>query len=118
MGGRGSSGGVGGIGGNQSAIVAKMPALKGSEKQIKWASEIREQVLKSADLVVKNAEKRGGYTDVYNPSIQGTKFARKSIIEQVQKVESASEFISNRSRMTYEYVNKIALEYDRRKRKK
>lgn len=118
MGGRGSSGGVGRIGGNKSAIGAKMPELKGSEKQIKWASEIREQVLKNADLVVKNAEKRGGYTDAYSPSVQGAKFARNSIIEQVQKVESASAFISNRSRMTYDFVNKIALEFDRRKRKK
>ena len=118
MGGRGVSGGVGLSGGNKSAIGAKMPTLKGSEKQIKWAQEIREQVLKNADLVVKNAEKLGGYTDLNNPSVQGAKFARKSIREQVQKVELASAFISNRSRMTYDYVNKIALEYDRRKRKK
>ena len=117
MGGRGSSGG-GIANGNKSALSAKMPTLKGSEKQIKWAAEIRESVLKNADLVVKNAEKIGGYTDINNPSVQGAKFARKSIIEQVQKVESASAFINNRSRMTYDYVNKIALEYDRRKRKK
>ena len=117
MGGRGGAGG-GIANGTKSALSAKMPTLKGSEKQIKWAEEIRESVLKNADLVVKNAEKIGGYASITTPSTDGAKFARKSVIEQLQKVDSASALINNRSRMTYDYVNKIALEYDRRKRKK
>lgn len=44
MGGRGA---IAGAGGNSSK--SKLPQLEGSEKQIKWAEDIRKEILKEVD---------------------------------------------------------------------
>ena len=119
MGGRGSSGGgTGGGHGPNYAANAKMPGLTGSEKQKKWASDIRDTALKSADLVVKNSKKLGTSLSSRNlPSVEGAEFARNVAVKELQSVSSASKIIDKRTKLSYDGINKIALEYDRIYRK-
>ena len=114
MGGRGSSGGgAGGKHGPNYAANAKMPELKGSEKQIKWASDIREDALANADALVKNAKKFGTGLSHNDPSVEGAEFARNVAVKELQSVTSASKIIDTRRKLDYYGLNKIAMEYDR-----
>lgn len=118
MGGRGGSGG--GVSRGGSALSQKMPELTGSEKQIKWAKEILESVLVAADAEVRNAERHSKYSrpDMYNPSVEGAKFARNAVVEQLKSVTQASKIIDARRNLTQNNLRNIALEYDRRKKMK
>lgn len=114
MGGRGSSGGgQGGKHGENWAASAKMPELKGSEKQIKWANDIRDTALRNADLVVKNAKNLSASTSFNIPSVEAAEFARNVSVKELQSVNSASKIIDKRTKLSYDGLNKIALEYDR-----
>ena len=120
MGGRGSSGGGGGIGG-VSAVNEKMPALTGSEKQVKWADDIRYSMLLAADAVVRNAQRNkslGIKPSMYYPSLEGAIFARKDVVSTLKTVTNASKIIDARKSLTQHYIEKIGIEYDKKKREK
>lgn len=53
MGGRGSSGGGGGGGGG----MPKLQPLTGSEKQVKWANDIRESAFRQLDMMDANFDR-------------------------------------------------------------
>lgn len=119
MGGRGGKSGIrgGGSTGESLAINAKMPQLTGSDKQIKWANDIRESALKNADHLVKNAEASknlGMQPDSVTPSVEGSKFARRELVERLQKVTSAPQIINARNGITYESIKEVALYDDKR----
>lgn len=114
MGGRGSSGGgAGGKHGANYAANAKMPELKGSEKQVKWANDIRDTALRSADAVVSNAKKLSDSPAINTPSVEGAEFARNVAVKELQSVVSASKIIDKRNKLSYDGLSNIALEYDR-----
>ena len=127
MGGRGSSGGGGSGGRNVS-----MPELQGSEKQIAWASNIRETAISSAEAIVRNAE-RGERTGLgyYGPTgspitLEAAKTVRTEVREAFSQMSSASTIINSRNELTQSRFERMAeaetrsgeISAARRKRKK
>lgn len=116
MGGRGGSGG-----GGESAVSAKMPALTGSEKQVSWATDIRESALLAADANVRNAQRHkrnGGDPDEYNPSVESAKEVRSAMIKSFQGQTSAKAFIDNRVNFTQRQLvqRAVAIDYQKGRR--
>lgn len=107
MGGRGSSGGSGGS--------VRMPTLTGSEKQVSWATDIRDTALSNADLIVKNAE-RGRQIGIStgptgrNISVEAARTVRAEVRETLASTTSASTLINNRSNLTFNSLARLAEE--------
>lgn len=95
----------------------KMPELTGTEKQIAWANDIREDFLANADGLVANAERweargdkysvRYGITEQYTTSAE-LEGIRERLYIMIAGVSSAAKIIDCRDRLTYEAVKKIA----------
>lgn len=117
MGGRGSGGLISSSKKSKNAIDQKMPQLQGSDKQVSWANTIREYMLSYADTVVKNARKNDS-PSIYYPSVEGAEFARDALVKEIKNVTSASTIIDKRNKITQSFLEKVGLEYDRRKRMK
>lgn len=107
MGGRGSSGGSGGS--------VRMPTLTGSEKQVSWATDIRDTALSNADLIVRNAE-RGRQIGIStgptgrNISVEAARTVRAEVRETLASTTSASTLINNRSNLTFNSLARLAEE--------
>lgn len=117
MGGRGSGGG----GGGSSASSSKMPALQGSEKQVRWANDIRSVAIKAADANVRNAERSkslGLETSYNNPSVESTKKVRGMVVSAFKEQTSAKAIIDSRDRFSQSQLVKMAAELDRQKGRK
>lgn len=110
MGGRGSSGGSGGSGGS-----VRMPTLTGSEKQVSWATDIRDTALSNADLIVKNAE-RGRQIGIStgptgrNISVEAARTVRAEVRDTLAATTSASTLINNRDRLSFNTLSRLAEE--------
>lgn len=106
----GTSGGVG-----KSAISAKMPELKGSEKQVAWAEDIRSSALKSTDsLVQRTAEGPKGlhaitanYVTGEKVSLASAKTVKSEIVDTFQATTSAKAIIDARNNFTYSAIEKL-----------
>ena len=95
----------------------KMPELTGTERQISWANDIREDFLANADGLVANAERweargdkysvRYGITEQYTTSAE-LEGIRERLYIMIAGVSSAAKIIDCRDRLTYEAVKKIA----------
>lgn len=95
----------------------KMPELTGTEKQIAWANDIREDFLANADGLVANAERweargdkysvRYGITEQYTTSAELDEI-RERLYIMIAGISSAAKIIDCRDRLTYEAVKKIA----------
>lgn len=116
MGGRGGSSSRSGGGGR-----ASLPTLSGSERQIKWANDIRDEALTSASFIVRDAgSKLGLYAPNSVPavSVSAAKEMRKQLIEGLSKVTSASKIIDNRNSLSYDSLLRIAGSLQNRKNKR
>lgn len=108
MGGRGSAGGRAG-GGNIS-----MPELRGSARQVSWASDIRETALSSVEAIVRNAE-RGersglGYSgpNGFPITLKAAQTVRTEVREAFAQMDSASTIINNRRELTHARFERMA----------
>lgn len=108
MGGRGSTG----------WSNANMPELKGSEKQIRWANDIRSSALDVAEMNIRNArknEKLGLGITYLNPSVKSTNEVRDMLRKLFQSQTSAKEIIDKRDGFSQNSLKNIAAEIDRMK---
>lgn len=101
------------------AQEANMPALTGSEKQVKWAEDIRESVLREADRLVEDAARgqsgewwRMSGSDDRAVSLQSAFAARQDAINTLSGVTSAKQIIDLRQRLQG-FVTRAAKERDR-----
>ena len=95
MGGRGSSFQTS----NSVFTERKFPELTGSEKQIKWANDIRDSAL---DTIEANIESNRNYLKRFKNDFDAQvkldlyEGARKAYLEKLRSVTSAKEIIDNR----------------------
>lgn len=89
-----------------AAQESRMPALTGSEKQVKWAEDIRRNALINADNAVRNTLEimrlnRGSEYDT--PGLSESAFsqaltqARKEFVDALSQQTSAKQWIDNRT---------------------
>ena len=98
MGGRGSSSGMGG-GGSRSGS-RNLPNLSGSEKQVKWANDIRGSALDTIELNIKSSRdylKR--FKNDFDSQVKVDLYesARETYLKKLRSVTSAKDIIDNRN---------------------
>lgn len=130
MGGRGSA-----FIGSNSSSAKKLPELNGSEKQIKWANDIRESVINTIDANIKTNKdilrknKNDFDAQITKDLYEG---AREAYLLKFKSVKNAKEIIDGRNFMYNPYkitdlvrdrVNDMKLQkangwiYDKKKKK-
>lgn len=123
MGGRGSASGAGNRVGRANkesfytmAQNESYPQLTGSEKQIKWANDIRNDLLEYVDHMVENVDKaqKGEDWRVGDraPSLDAAIQVRKDVINEMKQVTSAGQIIDARESLQ-SYARRTMEAYDR-----
>lgn len=86
--------------------------MKGSEKQIKWAEEIKESAFRALDCMVSNYNRRIEWGE--DPvrgcgyDLDAVEEVRTQVTEAFNKVEEASTVIDKRYKCTHSYLEQIA----------
>lgn len=119
MGGRGSSSGL-------SNNQISLPKLRGSEKQIAWAEDIRNEAIRTADLNIESSKKRmKEYGDsgkaLFGPRLEAYKQVKANLLNALSKMDDASKIIDKSHIISGDTVNKEATRIEakiREKRKK
>ncbi len=101
MGGRGGSSGLSNVKSQKSSLIdiSKMPDLTGSEKQVKWASDIREKAVQKINSALKFYEDRmksNPKIETYEDEVSATREIRKTMEAVFSQTTSAAKIIENR----------------------
>lgn len=120
MGGRGSTSGI-----THNSAKSNLPELQGTEKQIAWAKQIREDALETAGKNIKLNQDRlkqygPGMKNMYEPRIEAYKQVRQNLYTALTKISNASDIIDKRHIISADMVTKEAdrIEEQIRKKKK
>lgn len=107
MGGRGGSSGLSPKGGS-----VKFPELQGSEKQVKWANQIREDAMDTINSQIQRHKdmipQRPYDKDYLEASLESYKEIKKAISDTFSSVKEASKIIDNRSKFSPSRIQDIA----------
>ncbi len=81
--------------------------MKGSEKQIKWAEDIKKGAM---DTLTNNLErmKNSGHEEYYKITIQVFEELKKELEECFEKVDDAKVIIENRNKFASDTILKMA----------
>lgn len=93
-------GGRGGASGFQSKQSRNFPNLTGSEKQIKWAEDIRNGLIDSIDAAIKsNRDYLKRFPNDFESRVKLDLFsdAKTGFLNQLNNIESAKEIIDKRN---------------------
>lgn len=100
MGGRG---GAGATSGNRRGLT--LPEITGSEKQVAWAKDIRDEFLNSAASIVRQAGGEIGLTNAHGNkiSVEGAKSMQKALAEMFAKATDAKNIINFKQNARYPF---------------
>lgn len=93
--------------------------MKGTEKQIKWAEDIKAQAIAAAGCIVRNAEKAEAENhpkDIYFISAEVAKEIEQMVIAGFEQMDSAATIIDIRDRFTQSALEKMARAETRRRK--
>lgn len=124
MGGRGGSGGSrSGLGGGAGAKRAKMPELSGSEKQVSWAKDIRNQAYDQLDAldstiarIERDVSKRGGMSksattkeaeSLAGFSRENVRTVRAELNDTFSQITSAKTIIEHRDNLSPNRISNL-----------
>lgn len=92
--------------------------MKGTEKQIKWAEDIKAQAIAAAGCIVRNAEKAEANNiprDAYYISVEVAKDIEQMVIAGFDQMDSAAAIIDIRDRFTQSALENMARAETRRR---
>lgn len=130
MGGRGGSSGFGngGSGKRSSSLLdsSKMPELTGTEKQVKYANDIRTQAIEAINIAINHYEEKlrsNPKIQIFQDNVKAAHEIRKTMETVFNQLSSASKIIDGRNifskRRISSEIEKLAHEYQiKRMRKK
>lgn len=119
MGGRGGSSGL--SGGSSGLISASsMPKLTGSEKQVKWAEQIRDNAIDTVNSNIKlaNERYRKYKSDTYLNTLNAYKQIGNQLGTALNNIISASNLIDRRDTFSPSRINNLANRIEEELRKK
>ena len=92
--------------------------MKGTEKQIAWAEDIKAGALRAAACIVRNAERNAelGFTGAYDPafiSVDAAKEAEQMVIKACKTLDDAAYIIEHRDMMSQQWLEKMATQMTR-----
>ena len=83
--------------------------MKGTEKQIKWAEDIKERAILAAGCIVRNAKRESeAGLRFYCISVEAAKHIEQIVIDGFASMDSAADIINIRDRFTQSNLEKIA----------
>ena len=85
--------------------------MRGSEKQIKWAEDIKARAIEAAGMIVRNAERaeaRNDPKDRYYISSEVARELEQMVIAGFEQMDSAADIINIRDRFTFSALEKMA----------
>lgn len=85
-----------------------MKELKGTEKQIKWADDIRTSAINHCDINIKFAKEnleKNPNVEIYKDNIEFYTMAKNQLVEMFDKIEDAGEIINRREFFTADRIN-------------
>lgn len=93
--------------------------MKGTEKQIAWAEEIKASALRAAACIVRNAERSAelGFTGARDPafiSVDAAKEAEQLVVKACETLDDAAYIIEHRNMMTQQWLEKMAAQMTRK----
>ena len=94
--------------------------MKGSDKQIKWAEDIKAQAISAAGCIVRNAERSdelGIPKDTFYISVEVAKEIEQMVIAGFEQMDSAAAIIDIRDRFTQTALENMARAETRRRAK-
>lgn len=94
--------------------------MKGSDKQIKWAEDIKAQAVAAAGCIVRNAERTkelGIPKDAFYISVEVAKEIEQMVIAGFEQMDSAAAIIDIRDRFTQAALENMARAETRRRAK-
>ena len=90
----------------------KFPELQGSEKQVKWANQIRQDAMDVVERQIRwygeTITKRPYQDDYLEAALESYKEIKKAISDTFSSVDEASKIIDNRSKFSPERIDNIA----------
>lgn len=111
-GGRGSASGI--------ARKTNFPNLVGSEKQVKWAQDIREEAINTVDDNIKLARERYEKykMEIYKDAEEAYKEVKKQLIPALATYTKASDLIDRRDMFSSSRIIDLAQKIEEQLRKK
>lgn len=93
--------------------------MKGTEKQIAWAEDIKAKALLAASNIVRNAERRAemgetGAHDYLFISVEAAKETEQMVIKACETLDDAAYIIECRDMMSQQWLEKMARQITRR----
>nr|DAL64440.1 MAG TPA_asm: hypothetical protein [Caudoviricetes sp.] len=120
MGGRGGASGLSTK--NQKISFKGLPTLKGSEKQVKWAEQIRDNAIntvnRNIDLANERIKKYPSAQKKYQNEIESLQEIGKQLKEVLLKVSNASQIIEKRHIFESSRILDEASKIEQRKKKR
>nr|DAY85782.1 MAG TPA: hypothetical protein [Caudoviricetes sp.] len=120
MGGRGGASGLSAK--NQKISFKGLPTLKGSEKQVKWAEQIRNNAIdtinRNIDLANERIKKYPSAQKKYQNEIESLQEIGKQLKEVLLKVSNASQIIEKRHIFDSSRILDEASKIEQRKKKR
>lgn len=120
MGGRGGASGLSAK--NQKISFKGLPTLKGSEKQVKWAEQIRNNAIdtinRNIDLANEKIKKYPSAQKIYQNQIESLQEIGKQLKEVLLKVSNASQIIEKRHIFDSSRILDEASKIEQRKKKR
>lgn len=120
MGGRGGTSGLSSK--NQKISFKGLPTLKGSEKQVKWAEQIRNNAIdtinRNIDLANERIKKYPSAQKKYQNEIESLQEIGKQLKEVLLKVSNASQIIEKRHIFDSSRILDEASKIEQRKKKR
>ncbi len=86
--------------------------MKGSEKQIAWAEDIKAEMMKTFECMERNVEhfaKHGMIEDTLHYDMADVEAVKAAVIPQVEAMDDASMIIKFRNNFTQENFTKMAI---------
>lgn len=90
--------------------------MKGSEKQIKWATDIIASAKAACDQIIRDAEayERTGDASICRPvKVAVAEQLKAMVVDGLSKMDNASDIINNRSRFSYNTLLGMAIQFSR-----
>lgn len=122
MGGRGGSSGLGSKGSgrikSQKVDFSGLPELQGSEKQVKWAEQIRSNVINTINNNIERMEKSEN-RDYYKPSIEAFKEIGEKVNAMLRQPPGAKAAnIIDRRNSTFDVDRVLSMVHDLAEKKR
>lgn len=92
--------------------------MKGTEKQIKWAEDIKAEAIANLDNLINYAKRMESFGDMMKSATnyytsEAAEIVKQYILNAFEKIDDAKYYIDNRAKLTYNAFERVAADETR-----